>query len=512
MMRRAGAVQIALCGLLVGVGASPGEGQSLRLVELEPLPALMLEGLEPAVAEQLRGLAAVVGEVEAEPGRTAAEDWGTLGGALLAYELFEPALASLRNAGRLAPGDPRWPHLLGIALERRGDQDGSVLRFEAAAALAPDTIAPVCRLAQGLVALGRFEAAGPVIEAVLAAEADCAAAWAAKGEMALARGDAATALEALDRAIAAAPEATRLHHPRGLALRLLGRTEEARLALTRAGTVGVACPDPWWEWVRSLVGGARLALVRGRQALAAERPAEALTAFDQALAADPQSSAAAVGRAAALVVLGRVEDAVVWLVDVVTRHPDNAEAWYNLGILAGGQGQIETSVGALRRAVALRPNDLEARLRLAEALRAGRAGEEALLELGLAELADPREPAPALLASRWLAEDGQWDAAIGRLERAIARGASTPTVEVSLARLLVMHPDPSRRNPTRAEPLVRAAIGILPDDVVRESLMMVLQAAGRCQEAGEQATLLRGAEVGEQVRAQCALAGGAAVP
>jgi Flp pilus assembly protein TadD len=324
--------------------------------------------------------------------------------------------------------------------------------------------------------------------------------------MALAQGDGATALEALDRAIAAAPEATRLHHPRGLALRILGRTEEARAALTQAGTVGVACPDPWWEGVRGLVGGARLALVRGRQALAAQRPADALAAFDQALAADPESSAAAVGRAAALVALDRVEDAAAWLVDLVTRHPDNAEAWYNLGILAGRQGQIESSVGALRRAVALRPDDLEARLRLAEALRAGGAGEEAMLELGLAELANPREPAPALLASRWLAEDGRWDAAIERLERAIARGASTPTVEVSLARLLVMHPDPKRRDPQRAEPLVRAAIGILPDEVLRESLMMVLQAAGRCDEAGEQATLLRGPEVGEQVRAQCELA------
>ncbi len=511
-MRRL-ACRCVMLGFLAGAaGAAVGQKTPAPLVELEPLPPLILEGLEPVVAEQLRGLARAVGEHVGEPAPGAAEDWGTLGGALLAYELLDPALASLRNAGRLAPGDPRWPHLVGITLERRGDQSAAVRRFEAAARLAPEAIGPICRLAQGLVALGHFESAAVVIDTVLAGQPDCAAAWAAKGELALAQGDGASALDALDRAIATAPEATRLHHPRGLALRLLGRTEEARLALNRAGTVGVACPDPWWEWVRTLVGGARLALVRGRQALAAQRPADALAAFDQALAADPDSSPSAIGRAAALVALDRVDEAVAVLVALVTRYPNNAEAWYNLGILAGRQGQIDSSVGALRRAVTLRPDDLEARLRLAEALRAGAASEEAMLELGLAELAEPREPAPALLASRWLAEDGHWDAAIGRLERAIGRGASTPTVEVSLARLLAMHPDPTRRDPARAEPLVRAAIGILPDEVVRESLMMVLQAAGRCAEAAEQATLLRGPEVGEQVRAQCELTADSAKP
>src|SRR5690606_2099413 len=115
--------------------------------------------------------------------------------------------------------------------------------------------------------------------------------------------------------------ANRLHYPLAVALRSLGRREEAELAFAAAGVVGVACPDPLMASVRELARGERVAVARGRIALAAQRLEEAELAFRTAIDVAPQSSPAYVALAATLVAGGRHDAALAVLVKLVQVVP-----------------------------------------------------------------------------------------------------------------------------------------------------------------------------------------------
>jgi Flp pilus assembly protein TadD len=87
-------------------------------------------------------------------------------------------------------------------------------------------------------------------------------------------------------------------------------------------------------------------------------------------------------------------------VAVDTQQPDY---WFNLGLLQIRAGRADAAVDPLRRVLALRPNDAEARTLMATALEQSGHGDEADKERGTlsqasARVVVPRNPAPADLA------------------------------------------------------------------------------------------------------------------
>ena len=86
------------------------------LVTVEP----SLTGMEAAVREQLGGARAEL-DALAEAGGLdplrLPEAFGGMGQLYLAYDLVEPAVACLRNAHALAPGDFRWLYYLGVVYQ-----------------------------------------------------------------------------------------------------------------------------------------------------------------------------------------------------------------------------------------------------------------------------------------------------------------------------------------------------------------------------------------------------------
>jgi len=64
------------------------------------------------------------------------------------------------------------------------------------------------------------------------------------GQVALARRDFRAAAEHLEAALAAVPEASRLHVPLAMAYRGLGDRARAEEHLAKAGAVGLRAPDP----------------------------------------------------------------------------------------------------------------------------------------------------------------------------------------------------------------------------------------------------------------------------
>jgi len=76
--------------------------------------------------------------------------------------------------------------------------------------------------------------------------------------------------------------------------------------------------------------------------------------------------------------LGRTDEAVAGLRQVVSEHPERAESWFNLGLFLIQAGDFAEALGCLRRAVDARPNMASAWYYLGVASeRLGRAGEAA---------------------------------------------------------------------------------------------------------------------------------------
>lgn len=70
----------------------------------------------------------------------------------------------------------------------------------------------------------------------------------------------------------------------------------------------------------------------------------------------------------ALYMLGRLEESENVLVGVTTRLPDNAEAWFRLGLVRQDLGRHQQAVDCYRSALALQPSLYEAALNLGIAL------------------------------------------------------------------------------------------------------------------------------------------------
>jgi len=200
------------------------------------------------------------------------------------------------------------------------------------------------------------------------------------------QGDGAAALAHYDRALATAPECQDARYNRALLLQKLGRLDEALAELDRA-----AAAQPRAAKVQSARGSVLRALGRLR---------EAGEAYDCALAADPRRGTAAVGRARVAMERGEVH------------APD-----------------------LYRRAIALRPDDVELRLDLAEAMEM--AGDpEAVPTLAAAVAARPEwaNGHKALARMRWEAGEGR--AFTRDLEAAVEASPANRDLWIALASAL----------------------------------------------------------------------------
>jgi predicted O-linked N-acetylglucosamine transferase (SPINDLY family) len=88
------------------------------------------------------------------------------------------------------------------------------------------------------------------------------------------------------------------------------------------------------------------------------RHAQALAAFDQALALDGEHEAL-LRRADALRALGRLRDALEGYDSYLARNPDAAEAWHNRGLALSELKRFKDAVSSFGRALALRPDSAE---------------------------------------------------------------------------------------------------------------------------------------------------------
>ena len=92
-----------------------------------------------------------------------------------------------------------------------------------------------------------------------------------------------------------------------------------------------------------------------------QRFADAERMFVRALALNPSWDVTRLNRAIALYYLQRYDEALALLQILAKGHPEDARAWYNLGLLHKTQGRSQEALEAFRRAAEIAPRDADAR-------------------------------------------------------------------------------------------------------------------------------------------------------
>jgi tetratricopeptide (TPR) repeat protein len=441
---------------------------ALVLAAVAPASAPDLSGLEPTVAAQIAEM------------RTLGTP-GDLGQVYLAYGFNDAAADRFNAAAALEPGDPRWPYLLGAAHQAAGRLDDAAAAFTHALEKAPNAAAGWVHLGEIRLLQGRLDDAEAALRKALAVPATSAAAHSLLGQAALARRDFKAVVEHLEAALAAVPEANRLHYPLALAYRGLNNRARAEEHLARAGQVGLKPPDPLLDGVANLRLGERVALMRGRVAAQAGRYADAAQEFRKALAARPESVEARVNLGSVLASAGDRAGAVEQLLDALRLDPSNVTAHFNLGsLLPAAEARPH-----LEAAVAARPEDAEARRLLAQALRDGGHLPEALEQYGEAVTLAPGDEAACLGEAETLVRLGRYAEARKRLEDDLARMPTSGLLSHALARLLAACPERPVRDGARALPLAQAVWQAQPTADHGRTVALALAELGRCREAAD---------------------------
>lgn len=400
---------------------------------LEPVPFPDTGAMEPAVAQQLDELRR---KVVTSP---SADAFGACGSVYLVYDLAEPAAACLRNARLLAPTEPRWPYFLGRLHARRGELATAREAFAAATSLAPAEPAPWLRLGEAALAEGDLGAARDAFGAARRLRGAQAAADYGLGREALEAGDAAAAVARLRGALELAPYAGAVRYALAMALRRMGRVEEARgLLAVGDNRQPPSYPEPWTQEMLALDRGVRGKIERGTELLAAGRFAEAIAELEAAVLAQPDHAKAWQNLGAARGRLGDVAGARAAYERAIELDPSAAVPQGNLGVLLLGVGETDLGIQWLERALALAPESPSIQFNLAVALLERGRGDRALnllesvLRRAPEDVAARHYHAVALIAAGRLAD------ALVELRQVIATSPQVASPRLAEARALLL--------------------------------------------------------------------------
>lgn len=374
-------------------------------------PPVSFEGVDPAVRE-----AVVRAQEEVRRRPRASEAWGRLGMVLRAHDFAGSAETCFAEAARLDAKEPRWPYLHGRSLAQQ-DREKAVAYLEKAAELCSDKpLAPRLKLAETLLDLGKIDEADKHVRRALQVEAENARAQLAAGQIALARGDLASAADHLRRSSASPFARQKAHALLASILRRLGRTDEAAVAVGQSrmppADLDFDLLDPFIEEVFQ-VGvskGHRLAAASSLQAQG--RMPEAVGLL-RGLARDYPDVWSEVTLAEALLRSGDFAAAAQAAEAGIRMSPDTAQAHFFLGVarfhLAEGRGHLSEkrahlggAMASLQTATRLKPDHAFAYNYLGQALRLEGRWAEALSAFQQAIRSQPHFADPHLhLANLW---------------------------------------------------------------------------------------------------------------
>jgi tetratricopeptide (TPR) repeat protein len=337
----------------------------MRRPRLLPLPDIATAGMEPEVAEIIGA-----GRHLVETNEQSAQAWGEMGAVLRAHDLGPEANVCFRNAESLDPSDYRWPYLLGVSLMTT-DADAGLACFRRAAALAADLAHVQLRLAETLANRGLNAEADPIIDRVLAANPREPRAQLAKARLLFEQGKIEESRTWAEKSAAAAPDKRATQLLLAQICRRLGDKqgqERAQAALAELPEGHTPWEDPDVESVNSLRRDRAWQLLTGERPAESGQIAEVTELLEELALADP-AAGAAIEPVRVHLMQGQFAEAEAALRKLLPRHDDNESLHYRLGVLCFQQKRYEPAVEEFRRAVALKPDHVNAYYNLGHALR-----------------------------------------------------------------------------------------------------------------------------------------------
>ena len=386
-----------------------------------PVPLPDLSRLADPVREQVReGHAALMRAIERSdtPPGDLGDLYGHTGLILMAAEYPEAAIPAFLNAMSLEPNDPQWPYYLGHLNRVRGDGVQAAGYFERAVALRPTDVPTLVWLGRVYLDQGRTAEAESAFASALPGSA---AALAGVGLAALASGGYARAVDHLERALAADPQALSLHYPLAMSYRGLGNQGRADEHLERWSAGEPTLPDPLMDAFREVLESPLAFEARGIEAYENGDWATAAEAFRSGLEVDPDDPALRYRLATALAIAGDAPGAEAQFEETLRRAPTYAPAHFGLGLLLELTGRRLDAIERFSAAVQYQPDHVEAHLGLAEALRLTGRAERSVPHYQRVVDLDPRVAdawlgaADALIRLRRYEEARDWLTEAGRM-------------------------------------------------------------------------------------------------
>lgn len=390
---------VALLGiLLLAVLAAV----ALHLVRRPPLLPIVApaqpESLDPQLRDHLQRLSALVADSPRDAARRA-----TLALAFSANGLWTEARQAFLDVVRIAPNEPLARLHAAIALQEKPDDPAALAEFESLARDFPAFAPTWYRVAEASLRVGNLTNAQGAFARLVQLAPNEWRGHAGLGEVQIRNGKPALALPFLERALAIDPSARPAQFLLGQALRAVGRTNEARVALALgAATTRHPMPDPWSERapehmkllpdqlaqadelgrmgrpdlaVQLLEGASKfhpnhpgllnqLAVALNR----AGQPQRGLPLLDAALAKDPKAVAPRITRSHALVLLGRAQDALIEAQRAAADSPRTAQAHLAVANALLALERDPEAAQALRRALEADPANADIHVELASVL------------------------------------------------------------------------------------------------------------------------------------------------
>jgi tetratricopeptide (TPR) repeat protein len=247
--------------------------------------------------------------------------------------------------------------------------------------------------------------------------------------------------------------------------------------------VGVRVDDPIIDELQQLVAGARLHLVRGKQALEAKRFTDAAEEFRKAIAAEPESVAAHVNLGAVLTQVGDLKGATAEFETALKIDPTNVNAHYNLAVLSANENKYEQAVDHLRAVSRVNPRDLNARYLLGQQLIKLDHADNALEEFSYIVREDPNNEQALIEQVKLLNRKRMYKEALDALEKAFARYPQKTQTAITLAYWLAASPKYELRDGAKALQLAQPVFEVTGSLQHGAVVGLALAELGRCAEA-----------------------------
>jgi tetratricopeptide (TPR) repeat protein len=378
----------------------------------QELPQIAVESF-PAVSRE--PIAQSLAEARAHPEDPAR--LGHLAMMLHAWGQYETASAVYARA-RARERRYDWSYLGGLVETRLAHHAEAARLLTAAVRLAPGSVPARLALADALFESGDVAAARREYSALTTGPGAPHAHY-GLGRSLAAQGEKASALAEFDTAVQLFPEFGAAWYARGMALRGLGRSAEARKALELATQHGAAWPsvdDPAVARMRALREDAGPHAKRGLSLEKQGDIAGAIVEYEAAVAIDPQLVPAHVNLIA---LYGRQQNwakAEAHYRALEPIGPVPVEAHYNFGLCLASQRRSAEAAGVFRSALAVDPGHAGALSSLGQLAELEGRVDEAEALYRRAEVASPGDPQIRFNVGRMLIARKQFTEAIAELD------------------------------------------------------------------------------------------------